>query len=59
MQEKDSSARFALLARTYLQPSSHVLATVLVRTCNRPHTYLQPSPHVLATVLARTFEKKR
>lgn len=29
MQEKASSASFALLGRTYLQPSSHVLATVL------------------------------
>lgn len=26
MQEKASSASFALLGRTYLQPSSHVLA---------------------------------
>ena len=48
MQEKASSASFALLGRKYLQPSLHVLATVLARTCNRPRTYLQPSPHVLA-----------
>ena len=48
MQEKVSSASFALLGRKYLQPSSHVLATVLARTCNRPRTYLQPSSHVLA-----------
>ena len=33
MQEKASSASFALLGRTYLQPSSHVPATVLARTC--------------------------
>ena len=48
MQEKASSASFALLGRKYLQPSSHVPATVLARTCNRPRTYLQPSSHVLA-----------
>ena len=48
MQEKASSASFALLGRKYLQPSSQVPATVLARTCNRPRTYLQPSSHVLA-----------
>ena len=48
MQENVSNASFALLGRTYLQPSSHVLATVLARTCNRPRTYLQPSSHVPA-----------
>ena len=48
MQEKVSNASFALLGRKYLQPSSHVPATVLARTCNRPRTYLQPSSHVLA-----------
>ena len=48
MQEKVSSASFALLGRTYLQPSSHVLATVLALTCDRPRTYLRPSSHVLA-----------
>ena len=48
MQEKASSASFALLGRKYLQPSSHVPATVLASTCNRPRTYLQPSSHVLA-----------
>ena len=48
MQEKASSASFAHLGRTYLQPSSHVLATVFARTCKRPCTYLQPSSHVLA-----------
>ena len=58
MQEKASSASFALLGRKYLQPSSHVLATVLARTCNRPRTYLQPSSHVPATVLARTCGKR-
>ena len=41
MQEKASSASFALLGRKYLQPSLHVLATVLARTCNRPRTYLR------------------
>ena len=41
MQEKASSASFALLGRKYLQPSSHVPATVLARTCNRPRTYLR------------------
>ena len=46
MQENVSNASFALLGRTYLQPSPHVLATVLARTCNRPRKYLQPSPHV-------------
>ena len=41
MQENVSNASFALLGRTYLQPSSHVPATVLARTCNRPRTYLR------------------
>ena len=41
MQENVSNASFALLGRTYLQPSPHVLATVLARTCNRPRTYLR------------------
>ena len=41
MQEKASSASFAHLGRKYLQPSSHVPATVLARTCNRPRTYLR------------------
>lgn len=41
MQEKVSNASFALLGRKYLQPSSHVPATVLARTCNRPRTYLR------------------
>ena len=27
---------------------THVLATVLARTCDRPCTYLQPTSHVLA-----------
>ena len=35
MQEKVSSASFALLGRKYLQPSSHVPATVLARTCGK------------------------
>ena len=48
MQENVSNASFALLGRTYLQPSPRVPATVLARTCNRPRTYLQPSSHVLA-----------
>ena len=39
--EKLSSASFALLGRKYLQPSSHVPATVLARTCSRPRTYLR------------------
>ena len=33
MQEKVSSASFALLGRTYLQPSSHVLAEKTIITC--------------------------
>lgn len=41
MQENVSNASFALLGRTYLQPSLHVLATVLASTCNRPRTYLR------------------
>ena len=41
MQENVSNASFALLGRTYLQPSPHVLATVLARTCIRPRTYLR------------------
>ena len=41
MQENVSNASFALLGRTYLQPSPHVLATVPARTCNRPRTYLR------------------
>ena len=41
MQEKASGASFALLGRKYLQPSSHVLATVPARTCDRPRTYLR------------------
>ena len=41
MPEKVSSASFALFGRTYLQPSSHVAATVLARSCNRPRTYLR------------------
>ena len=59
MQEKASSANFALLGRTYLRPSSHVPATVLARTCKRPCTSLQASLHVLATVLARTCIRPR
>ena len=59
MQEKVSNASFALLGRKYLQPSSHVPATVLARTCNRPRTYLQASLHVLASVLARTCDRPR
>ncbi|MDD5970592.1 MAG: hypothetical protein PUC48_02735 [Paraprevotella sp.] len=35
MQEKASSASFALLGRKYLQPSSRVPATVLARTCGK------------------------
>ena len=41
MQEKVSSVSFTLLGRKYLQPFSHVPATVLARTCNRPRTYLR------------------
>ncbi len=41
MQKKVSSASFTLLGRKYLQPSSHVAATVLARSCNRPRTYLR------------------
>lgn len=48
MQEKASSASFALLGRTYLRPSLQVPATVLALTCDRPRTYLRPSSHVLA-----------
>ena len=35
MHEKVSSASFAHLGRKYLQPSSHVPATVLARTCGK------------------------
>ena len=37
----DFGASLTLLGRKYLQPSSHVPATILARTCNRPRTYLR------------------